>query len=165
MEGERNVERERVRRRETDRETERERGREERRARKRKRVRARAVGRLRESKMQHLQQSTSFHYTPAEIYCLPSQGGRETQSETEGERARCSICNNLGHSITLLPRSIIYHLMQGGRWRGRQREETKSETEGERARCSICNNLRHSITLLPRSIVYLLREGGRKGAR
>ena len=104
MEGESNVERERERERDeekqTERQRERERGREERRARKRKRVRARAVGRLRESKMQHLQQSTSFHYTLAEIYCLPSQGGRETQSETEGERARCSICNKVGHSQT-----------------------------------------------------------------
>ena len=65
--------------------------------------------------MQHRQQSRSFHYTPAEIYDLPSHGGREMESETEGERAGCSIGTNLGHSITLLPRSMIYLLREGGR--------------------------------------------------
>ena len=59
----------------------------------------------RASEMQHLQQSSSFHYTPAEILYLPSHGGRETESETEGERAGCGISTNLGHSMTLLPRS------------------------------------------------------------
>jgi len=37
--------------------------------------------------------------------------------ETEGERARCSICNNLRHSITLLPKSIIYLLKEKRRER------------------------------------------------
>jgi len=77
------------------------------------------------SEMQHLQQSTSFHYTPAVIHYLPSHAGRETESETEGERARCSICNNLVHSITLLPKSFIYLLMEGGRQRARQRESER----------------------------------------
>ena len=112
--------------------------------------------------MQHRQQSRSFHYTPAEIYYLPFHGGREIERETERERARCSInrarcSNNLRHSITLLPRSMICLLREGGRYRARKRAtwkgEIKSETEGERARCSICNNLRHSITLLPKSII------------
>jgi hypothetical protein len=57
----------------------------------------------RASEMQHRQQSTSFHYTPAEIQHLPSHGGREIETETEKQRARCCICNNQGHSITLLP--------------------------------------------------------------
>jgi hypothetical protein len=69
----------------------------------------------RASEMQHLQQSRSFHYTPAEIYCLPSEGGREKGSKIKEERAGCSIGNNLDHSITLLPRSMIYLLMEGGR--------------------------------------------------
>jgi len=52
------------------------------------------------SEMLHLQQSKLFHYTPAAFHHLPCHGGREIESETEGERARCSICNKVGHSQT-----------------------------------------------------------------
>ena len=79
----------------------------------------------------------------------------EEKSETNGERAQCSICNNLAHSITLLPISIIYLLTEGGRQRARQMGETESEKEGEQARCSICNNLAHSIILLPKAIIFI----------
>ena len=64
----------------------------------------------------------------------------ETNSETEEERARCSIGNNLRDPSS--PRQ-----------RARKRKETKSKIEKRPARCSICYNLEHSITLLPNSII------------
>ena len=39
------------------------------------------------------------------------EGGRQ-KSETQGERATCSICNDLGQSITLLPTMricLVFH--------------------------------------------------------
>ena len=70
--------------------------------------------------MQHLHQSTSFHYTPAVIHYLPSHAGRETESERDAASATILV-----HSITLLPKSFIYLLMEGGRQRARQRESER----------------------------------------
>ena len=52
----------------------------------------------------------------------------ETNSETEEERARCSIGNKLRHSITRLPKSINYLLREEVRER-HARGKIKRETE------------------------------------
>ena len=97
--------------------------------------------------MQHLKQSSSFHYTPAESHYLPSHGGREKENR---DRGRAGEMQHLQQSSSFhCTPAQIHHLP----WQGREEDRERQAA----------NNLGHSIALLPNSIIILLlTEGGRE---